>query len=325
MPNTLTPGTTTYYAACPDDSDCRRPVDFVIEACESFPQATGVTINAGGSDELTSSTVCAPSAATVSNTGSGGASFTASYADGVPISITVPAEGTPGGIPLGATVSGVTVEITYTSSNGSWRSELRTRVTPPAGYNPQVSDIQPKTNANGTPPGSGGVFTGLIDPNSNPTTAPAWPATDPAGTWLFEFRETTDDGGAAVQDANITNITINVTYASTAVEWYTSASGGSPIGSGSSFNPVGVEDSGLPNTFTPGTTIFYAACADNPTCRTAASFVILPCAPPETFTVTGGGILCTTEGTGVVVGLNGSQLGATYQLFLGVKSCRRPC
>ncbi|MBK9462377.1 MAG: hypothetical protein IPN94_23885 [Sphingobacteriales bacterium] len=52
--------------------------------------------------------------------------------------------------------------------------ELRTRVTPPVGYNAQVTDIQPKTAANVTPGSGGGTFTGLIDPNSNPTTL-YWP------------------------------------------------------------------------------------------------------------------------------------------------------
>ncbi|MFN7013357.1 MAG: IPT/TIG domain-containing protein, partial [Bacteroidia bacterium] len=58
------------------------------------------------------------------------------------------------------------------------------------------------------------------------------------------------------------------------VQWYTAASGGSPIGTGSPFNPVGVAGSGLANTSTPGTWTYYAACSSNPTCRTATTFVI---------------------------------------------------
>jgi hypothetical protein len=34
------------------------------------------------------------------------------------------------------------------------------------------------------------------------------------------------------------------------------STGGTPIGSGTSFNPVGVSNSGLSNTNTPGTTVF---------------------------------------------------------------------
>jgi hypothetical protein len=60
------------------------------------------------------------------------------------------------------------------------------------------------------------------------------------------------------------------------MEWYTTASGGTPIGNGSSFNPVGVTGSGLVNTNTPGTYTYYAACGSNNTCRTATNFVIHP-------------------------------------------------
>ncbi|NNT71776.1 T9SS sorting signal type C domain-containing protein [Flavobacterium sp. IMCC34852] len=63
-------------------------------------------------------------------------------------------------------------------------------------------------------------------------------------------------------------------YQNSQVQWYTAASGGTPIGSGSPFNPVGVAGSGLANTSTPGTWTYYAACSSNPTCRTAATFVI---------------------------------------------------
>jgi subtilisin-like proprotein convertase family protein len=58
------------------------------------------------------------------------------------------------------------------------------------------------------------------------------------------------------------------------IEWYTAASGGSPIGTGTPFNPVGVAGSGLANTNTPGTYTYYAACSANPSCRTATTFVI---------------------------------------------------
>jgi len=57
------------------------------------------------------------------------------------------------------------------------------------------------------------------------------------------------------------------------IDWYTVASGGTSIGSGSPFNPV---PAGLANTNTPGTTTFYAACSNASTCRTAVNFVINP-------------------------------------------------
>lgn len=66
------------------------------------------------------------------------------------------------------------------------------------------------------------------------------------------------------------------------VEWYTAATGGSAIGTGSPFNPVGVAGSGIANTNTPGTTTFYAQFPGE-SCRTAATFTIDP-APIPTFT-----------------------------------------
>ncbi|MEI7979362.1 MAG: PKD domain-containing protein [Bacteroidota bacterium] len=57
------------------------------------------------------------------------------------------------------------------------------------------------------------------------------------------------------------------------VEWYTSPSGGSPIASTTPFNPVGVPGSGIINTSTSGTTIFYAQFLGGST-RTAADFTI---------------------------------------------------
>ncbi|WP_405002415.1 beta strand repeat-containing protein, partial [Flavobacterium sp. T-16] len=62
---------------------------------------------------------------------------------------------------------------------------------------------------------------------------------------------------------------------STVPNWYTQPSGGTPIFSGSSFNPVGVTGSGLANTNTAGTTVFYVSCGNSP-CRTSTSFIINP-------------------------------------------------
>lgn len=59
------------------------------------------------------------------------------------------------------------------------------------------------------------------------------------------------------------------------IQWFTAASGGTAIGSGSPFNPVGVAGSGLANTNSPGTTTYYAECSVNAGCRTATNFVII--------------------------------------------------
>lgn len=65
-----------------------------------------------------------------------------------------------------------------------------------------------------------------------------------------------------------------VTGPSVDIEWYTTAAGGAPIGSGASFDPVGVAGSGLPDTNTPGIYSFWAACPESPSTRYQADFVI---------------------------------------------------
>ncbi|MFD2907881.1 beta strand repeat-containing protein, partial [Flavobacterium ardleyense] len=58
------------------------------------------------------------------------------------------------------------------------------------------------------------------------------------------------------------------------VNWYNAAD--VYLGTGASFNPVGVAGSGLLNTNTPGTTTFYASCSSDPRCKAATNFIINP-------------------------------------------------
>ncbi|MFB3390248.1 beta strand repeat-containing protein, partial [Flavobacterium sp. LAR06] len=74
--------------------------------------------------------------------------------------------------------------------------------------------------------------------------------------------------------ASVDYMQITVNYTVDGVEWYSSSSGGTPIYTGSPFNPVGVTGSGLINTNTPGTKTYYAACTSGSSCRTATNFVI---------------------------------------------------
>ncbi len=57
-------------------------------------------------------------------------------------------------------------------------------------------------------------------------------------------------------------------------EWYTSETGGTSIGSGSSFDPVGVTGSPLLDTNTPGIYTFWGACTSDPNVRYQADYVI---------------------------------------------------
>ncbi|UPT70009.1 MAG: T9SS sorting signal type C domain-containing protein [Flavobacterium sp. JAD_PAG50586_2] len=81
------------------------------------------------------------------------------------------------------------------------------------------------------------------------------------------------------------------------MNWYVNASTTTVLGSGNSFNPVGVSGSGLANTNTataPGGVIYYGACPSNPTCRTATPFVI-NARPTVSFTAQPGAIACTSS------------------------------
>lgn len=89
--------------------------------------------------------------------------------------------------------------------------------------------------------------------------------------------------------------------ASGSIEWYTAATGGTPIGTGSPFNPVGVSGSGLTDTNTPGTYTFYAACPNNPSVRTAVDYVI----NGPTATISGTGSVCQAN-TDISIALTGT-------------------
>lgn len=97
------------------------------------------------------------------------------------------------------------------------------------------------------------------------------------------------------------------------VQWYTTASGGSPIYTGQNFNPVGVSGSGLINTNTAGTWTYYAACSSSPSCRTAADFTITN--TTSLFNITPGGATCYDASSPVTVGLSGSLNGMVYRLY----------
>ncbi|NUY80790.1 fibronectin type III domain-containing protein [Flavobacterium sp. MAH-1] len=148
---------------------------------------------------------------------------------------------------------------------------------------------------------------------------PFTPGVCGSGTWIVGD----DDGGpsslecqmSATLNAGVTytlistmfsfsNITLTDTYqwqitgptggylsstASAPVEWYTASSGGSPIGTGSPFNPVGVAGSGLANTNTAGTYTYYAACSSSPSVRASADFIIRP---RPTSVISGSGNSC---------------------------------
>lgn len=113
--------------------------------------------------------------------------------------------------------------------------------------------------------------------------------------------------------SGITGITVNVTPPSGvagiqfgATDWYIANTGGSPIYSGNTFNPVGVAGSGLANTNTAGTYTFYATNSLSSFCRTATNFVVNP--RPTAVLSTGNINVCPNSVTPLTV----SGTGNTY-------------
>jgi len=300
--------TTTYYRAVVQSGSCPIANSSVGSVVTKNPVATGVTICQGGSGSLTASATCAPVAQTpMTASGSGGTSNNVNYggAGNTNITINFPA------LPVGAVVTGTNVTITYNTNGASYLSELRVRATPPAAVGTLQSDLAPSATATG----------GTV----NNVSIGTWGTGNPAGNWLFEFRETYDDPGT---DANITNITIRVNYTLPGtLDWYTVASGGTKIGSGSPFNPVNVASSGLADTNTAGTTAYYVACSTDPTCRTQVNFVInpSPVAPTvsttqPTCTINTGTITITSPSpaAGITYSIDGSTYTNTTGVFTGL-------
>lgn len=128
--------------------------------------------------------------------------------------------------------------------------------------------------------------------SSSVTDTYSWTFTGPAGATI--------EGGAS----------------GSVLEWYTTSSGGSSIGTGTPFNPVGVAGSGLSNTNTPGTYTYYAACSSTPTCRTATPFIITANSVVPT-SISGTGTVC--HGSSVVLTQVGGTLapGAVWEWYSG--------
>lgn len=76
------------------------------------------------------------------------------------------------------------------------------------------------------------------------------------------------------------------------MNWYVDNTTPTVLGTGNSFNPVGVSGSGLANTNTAATVTYYGACPSNTSCRAATTFVI-NARPTVSFTAQPGSAACT--------------------------------
>jgi hypothetical protein len=271
---------------------------FTVSA--AAPTTTGVSICAGGVGALTTSTSC-----------------------------------------VGYENAGTTINGTWAAGNASAprpTSSTNSSICSFSGTSQQYTAIQFQVSTTGTytfsmsDPGTydgmGYITTGAFTPGSCAT-----------GTWVVGD----DDSGPGLQPQMSAVLTAGVTYtlytttystpssyysytwnitppvggqvmtynSAAQMQWFTVATGGTAVGTGASFNPVGVAAvvsayPGLANTNTPGTYNFYAACTSNPTCRTLTTFVVK--AGP-TVTITPGATICSNS----VVGVNaGGTAGTSY-------------
>ncbi|MCC9063152.1 Ig-like domain-containing protein [Flavobacterium sp. F-30] len=123
-----------------------------------------------------------------------------------------------------------------------------------------------------------GVFSGLVAGKYKVTTTnsegcTSLPTADITINALAGAPTTT---GVSICQGDNTGAALIVTSAcsSGTIQWFTEASGGTAIFTGSSFNPLVVTESGLTDTNTAKTVIYYASCSGS--CRTATSYVIKP-------------------------------------------------
>ena len=172
-------------------------------------------------------------------------------------------------LPAGSTVTGIT--ITYnglTALASSWRSDIKLGL---SGAIVNAAAQDPLA------PGSAGLLNYLRTATTGIT------ANNAGGTVnLLYWDDVNDNTAGAGTEATFTtgtavaSVTINYTYPDpSSIKWYDAITGGTLIGTGTPFNPIGV-DPALPNSNTAGTYTYYAEISNGacPSTRTAASLVI---------------------------------------------------
>ncbi len=256
------------------------------------PPTTGVTICQGGSGSLTSSAACASGGGQVTvgpiNAGAGANNnaIGGTNAWSTPGNITtvgspyatqnLPSNATSNylqssnygfAIPAGAIINGITVNISRqvaTTSNMFDNVVSLVKGGTITGNNLASGNSWPNSFATATYGGATNLW------------GTTWtPADINASNFGVVLSARSNSGSTRQLDVDYIQISVTYTLPSS-LNWYTVSSGGSAIGNGTPFNPVGVAGSGLPNTNTPGTYTFYAECSSFPGCRAATDFVINP-------------------------------------------------
>jgi len=286
------------------------------------PPATGVTICAGGSGSLTSSASCGSSAtvglnnagvtAGQSGNGTGDSwsnrsrivsdndSYVSSDINNSSRELYTSTYGF--SIPSNATITGVQVVIGRYAENSNSLHDNKVNLRysgSEIATNKASSSYWPTSEAAATYGSSSDVWGATLTPaiiNDN----------------TFGVVLDVDNDNNNNRIAFVDYVQISVTYiVSGSLDWFTVSSGGTKIGSGSPFNPVGVSGSGLANTNTPGTTTYFAECSSNPGCRTPVDFVInaAPVAPTVTITSP----TCSAN-TGTITITAPTAVGMTYSI-----------
>lgn len=110
------------------------------------------------------------------------------------------------------------------------------------------------------------------------------------------------------------SLVLNYIYPAT-INWYSAATGGTLLGTGANFNPVG--SSVLPNTNTPGTYNFYAAAVNTNGCESSRVLVTVTItATPNAGAITGTQTICSNETTTFIT--DGNSGGTWTSGTLGV-------
>jgi uncharacterized protein YjdB len=311
-------GVGIWYVVCTSTPICGGAIiSNEVTVTINGPITTGVTICQGGSGALTTSTVC-PSGFVNSGT-----TISGTWVVGDPTALRP------------SSYISNTASCSFDGSNT--RNYVATSF--------QVSTTGSYTftmTANTNYDGMGYIVSGSFVPGTCPGT----------GAWI----KGDDDGGTNNEPSMTANLTVGTTYIlisttwgntgtstgafawtvtpptggqimlqnSGTINWYTASSGGTLIGSGSPFNPVGVAGSGLVDTNTAGTTTFFAECSSSPGCRTSTTFVVNT-KPTVIFTAEPGATACintdvtytTQAGQSNYVWVVPGTLGTDYSITSG--------
>lgn len=149
----------------------------------------------------------------------------------------------------------------------------------------------------------GGTFIAGDDDSGATYREPAVTATLTAGVTYIIYTQAYTNSSSGPFSYNVAGPGNILATTAGILQWWTQATGGNMIGTGTPFNPVGVAGSTLADTNTTGTTQFFAACSAFPNIRTAANFVINSTAAP-TSVISGTGSACAT--TNVSIALTGT-------------------